>query len=95
VANFNFYNVTYEKAEESNQIVVRGEIENGSERNYNAVALRILLFIKSVPVANTVLVVNGLGGGRTKSFEKYIEDLDYNKVAKEITRYDIYVESAY
>ncbi|MEK6727610.1 MAG: hypothetical protein AABY28_02910 [Candidatus Omnitrophota bacterium] len=42
-----------------------------------------------------MLVVNGLLNGGTKSFDKYIEDLEYDKVGKDINRHEIYVESAY
>jgi hypothetical protein len=93
--NFNFYNVIFVKSESSNQLVVKGEIENRSGRNYNAVAIRIVLFIKNIPIANTVTVVNGLSMGRTKDFEKMIEDLDFTQVGKDINRYEVYVESAY
>jgi hypothetical protein len=61
----------------------------------NAIAIRIILFIKSIPIANTVVVVNGLAAGQTKSFEKYIEELDFNKVGKDITRFEVYIESTY
>ncbi|MBM3249406.1 MAG: hypothetical protein FJZ09_00960 [Candidatus Omnitrophica bacterium] len=93
--NFNFYNVEIVKAEGSNQVAVKGEIENRSGRNYSAVAVRIVLFVKNIPVANLVLVVNGLGTGRTKGFEKILEELEYDKIAQDINRHEIYVESAY
>jgi benzoyl-CoA reductase/2-hydroxyglutaryl-CoA dehydratase subunit BcrC/BadD/HgdB len=93
--NFNYYNINIVKSGSGSHLVVRGEIENRSGRNYNAVAMRIILFIKSIPIANTVLVVNGLSAGQTKNFEKQIEELDYNKVSKDITRHEIYIESAY
>ena len=95
MVNIRFYNVTISKAESNNQIVVRGDVENGTGRNYNAVAIRIVLFIKNIPVVNTVTVVNGLSMGRTKGFEKIVEDLDYNLVGKDINRYEVYAESAY
>jgi hypothetical protein len=95
MANINFYNVTISKADNSNQVVVRGDVENRSGNNYNAVAIRIILFMKNIPIASTVTVVNGLYSGRTKGFEKFVEDLDYTQVFKDITRYEIYAESAY
>ena len=93
--NLNFYNVSITKSDNSNQVVVKGDIENNSGRNYNAVAIRIILFIRSIPITSTVVVVNGLMNGRTKSFDKYVEDLEFDKVGKDITRYEIYAESAY
>ena len=95
MVNIRFYNVTISKAESNNQIVVRGDVENGTGRNYNAVAIRIVLFIKNIPVVNTVTVVNGLAMGRTKGFEKIVEDLDFTLVGKDINRYEVYAESAY
>lgn len=95
MANFNFYNVEVIKAEGTNQVVVKGDIENRSGKNYSAVAVRVVLFVKNIPVANTVLVVNGLGMGRTKGFEKVIEELEFDKIAQDINRHEIYVESAY
>jgi hypothetical protein len=93
--NFNFYNVNITKSDNSNQIVVRGDIENRTGRNYSAAAVRIVLFVKNIPIANVVTVVNGLPNNSTKSFEKTIEELDYTQVGKEINRYDILIENAY
>jgi len=93
--NINFYNFTIDKSETSNQIVVRGDVENRSGRNYSAIAIRIVLFVKNIPVANVVTVVNGLPNSATKGFEKQIEDLDFTQVGKDINRYDLYVENAY
>ncbi|MCX5704991.1 MAG: FxLYD domain-containing protein [Candidatus Omnitrophica bacterium] len=95
MANINFYNVTVSKADTTNQIVVRGEVENRSGRNYNAMAIRIILFKKSIVIASTVTVVNGLLAGKTKNFEKTLEDLDYTVIFKDITRWEIIVESTY
>lgn len=91
----NFYNIAVSKSKTTNQVVVKGDIENRSGKNYNAVAIRIILFIKNIPIANSVVVVNGLLNGATKGFEKYIEDLEYDKVGKDINRNETYVESAY
>jgi hypothetical protein len=95
VVNIEYSNVTIGKSQQNNQIVVKGDITNRSGRHYNAVASRIVLFIKNIPIANTVVVVNGLQNGATKSFEKYIEELDFEQVGKDINRFDVYAESAY
>jgi hypothetical protein len=92
---FNYYNIQIDRAPDSNELIVRGELQNHSSSHYSAVAVRIVLFIKSVPIANTVIVVNHVPAGGTKVFEKRVEDLDFNQVAKEITRHEIYTESAY
>ena len=93
--NFGIYNVNYSKSEYNNQLVVRGEITNQSGRNYSTIAVRIVLFVKSFPVANTIVVVNDIPNGATKSFEKYMEELEYEKVFEDITRYEVVVDSAY
>ena len=95
MANINFYNVTVSKADTTNQVVVRGEVENRSGSNYNAVAIRIILFKKNIVMANTVTVVNGLFAGKTKNFEKTVEDLDYTLVVKDLTHWEIFSESTY
>lgn len=95
MANISFYNVNILRAENSNEIMVRADIENRSGRNYAAVAIRIILFNKNIPLASTVVVVNGLPNGVTRTFDKRIEDLEYDKVAHEITRHEMFVENAY
>jgi hypothetical protein len=93
--NFNFYNVDIRKADSGNQVMVRGDIENRSGRNYNAVAIRIILFINNIPIANTVAVVNGLPNTATKGFEKQLDELDFTQVGKDINRYEVFAEQAY
>jgi len=95
MANFEYYNINFTKADNSNHLVIRGEIKNNSGRDYNAVATRVILFNKNIPMVNVVIVVNGLPNGLTKSFEKYLEEIDYLQVAKQITRYEVYTEGAY
>jgi len=95
MANIYFYNINISKSDTSNQIVVRGEVENRSSNNFNAVAIRIILFKNAIHLASTVTVVNGLLAGRTKDFEKTVEDLDYTLVAKDITRWEVLAESTY
>ena len=95
MTSFAFYNIEFVKSENSNQLMVRGEIENKSGKDCNAVAIRLVLFRKNISLVNTVIVVNGLHRNTTRSFEKVIEESDYNMLSKEITRHDIYVESAY
>lgn len=95
MSNFNYYNITFERAQDSNDLIIRGEIENRSATHYSAVAARIVLFIKNIPIANTVIVINNVPAGGTRVFEKRVEDLDYNKVYRDISRNEIYTESAY
>jgi len=93
--NFSYYHVEVGKGENTNEVVVKGEMTNDSDKGYTSVAVRIILFMKNVTVANVVFTVNGLPAGATKAFKKTIPDLDYYEVGKDITRYDISTESAF
>lgn len=95
MANFDYYNINFDKAEDGRRIVIRGEVKNNSGRNYNAVAIRIILYNKNIPMVNVVVVINGLLNGITKSFEKYVEEIEYTQVAKLINRVEVHTESAY
>lgn len=90
-----FYNVNLRKAESSNDVVVTGDVENRSGKNYAAVAIRIVLFSKNIPLASAVTVINGLPNGASRTFEKRFDELDYGKVAHTITRHEIIAETAY
>jgi hypothetical protein len=48
-----------------------------------------------VPIANVVIVVNGLPAGRSRDFEKEVKDSDYDRIIGQLTKYEIYTESAY
>lgn len=72
-----------------------GEVTNNSGKNYNAVVFRIVLFIKSIPICNSTFVINGFLNGQTRKFEQQAGELEYKKVAKEISKYEIFAESAY
>ena len=95
MANFEIYNLSYGKSEQNNQIVVRGELANHSGRSYSAVALRVVLFAKNISVASAVIVINNIPNDGVRAFEKNLEELEYDKVAKNITRYETLIESAY
>jgi len=92
---FEYYNINFAKDDNSTQLVVRGEVTNKSDRDYNAVAIRVILFSNNIPIVSTVVVVNGLAKGRTKSFDKIIEELEYDEVSRSINRFDVCTESAY
>jgi len=93
--NLEYHDVRIEKSPFSNQVVVKGEVINKTGRNYTSVAIRVIFFMKNISVVNIVLSINGLTSNATKVFEKSIEDLDFDSVAKDITNYEIYTESAY
>jgi len=88
-------NITFKRHGQEDWLMVKGEITNSSGKNYNAVVFRIVVFIKSTPIGSAAVTINGFYNGQTRTFEKQIEELGYSKVANEITRCEIYAESAY
>jgi hypothetical protein len=95
VSSFDYFNISFIKEEGGKRLIVKGEVSNRSGKNYNAVAIRVVVFNKNIPLANFVIIVNGLQSNQTKSFEKAAEDLEYDQVFKNITRYEVLTESAY
>jgi hypothetical protein len=93
--NFSYYHIEIEEASDTKEVVVKGEVTNSSDKSYATVAVRIVLFKKNVTVANVVFTINGLPAGGTRAFKKTIEELDYQQVGKDISRYDIYTETAF
>ncbi|MDD5409196.1 MAG: FxLYD domain-containing protein [Candidatus Omnitrophica bacterium] len=93
--NLSYHNIIIEKSDSSKEVVVKGEVSNHSDKSYATVAVRIVLFIRNVTVANMVFTINGLSSGATKAFKKTIDDLEYDQVGKDINRFDIYTETAF
>lgn len=95
MTSIEYYDVRVERAEHTNEIVVRGEIVNKTSRTFNSVAVRVILFVKNIAIANMVILINGLASGGSRAFEAKVPDLEYDSIAKEISRYEIYTDSAY
>ncbi len=93
--NLEYRDVRLERSNTSNTAVIKGEVTNKTGRNYTSIAIRVIFFMKNIPVINIVLPVNGLSSNATKVFEKNVEELVFDAVAKDITNYEIYTESAY
>ncbi|MDD5116107.1 MAG: FxLYD domain-containing protein [Candidatus Omnitrophica bacterium] len=93
--NFSYYHIEIEESKETKEVVVKGEVTNNSDKSYSTVAVRVVLFKKNVTIASVVFSIHGLTAGATRAFRKTIEELDYRQVGKEITRYDIYTETAF
>jgi len=93
--NFSYYHVEIEEAPDTKEVVVSGEVANNSDKSYATVAVRIVLFKKNITVANVVFTVNGLSAGATRSFRKTIEELNYEEIGRDISRYDIFTETAF
>lgn len=93
--NFDYRNVGFKKDDQEDWLVATGEITNKSGRNYNAIVFRLILFIKSIPIGNAMITINGFHNGQTKRFEKRVGELEYRRVNEQITHYEIYPEGAY
>lgn len=93
--NFKYYNVKIGKSDHSKDVVVKGEVANDSGKSFTTAAVRIILFKQNIIVANVIFTINGLSAGMTKAFEKTIEELDYLQIGKDVTRYEIYTETAF
>jgi hypothetical protein len=91
---FAYKDIKFQKHAQENWLVVAGEITNSTGRSYHAVVFRGIVFIKTVPVANVAICINGFLAGQTRTFEVRVAELEY-KILPEITRYEIYAESAY
>ncbi len=91
---FVYNNVKFKKHAHENWLVIAGEITNECGRNFNTVVFRVIVFIKTAPVGNVVVAIKGFYNGQTRTFEAPLGELDYRKQA-EISRYEIYPESAY
>jgi len=91
---FIYSNIEYKKHPEEDNIVVSGEISNYAGRHYNTVVFRLILFIKAIPIANVNLIIHNFYNNQTRFFEVRIPELSY-KLIPEITRCEIYPESAY
>lgn len=92
---FPYRNIQFKKHVTENWLMVTGELNNTSGKNYHAVVFRIILFVKNIPVGNTVVTINGFYAGQTRTFEAQIGELEYQKIKPETVRCEIYAESAY
>jgi len=95
VGIFHYNNIAFKKHAQESWLMVSGEVTNRSGKAFNSVVFRLTLFIKTIPVGNVVITINGFLNGQTRRFEKQIGELEYHKVINDITKYDIYPESAY
>ena len=92
---FYFNNVKIKKHDEEKWLMLKGEVTNASGKSYSAVSFRAVLFARTMPVANIAFVINGLRLGQTRIFEVQIGELEFAKIGKEITKFDLYAESGY
>ena len=92
--HFSYNNIKFKKHKEENWLMMTGEITNDSDKNYSAVVFRVILFIHSFPAGNVNLTIRAFKAWQTKTFEVQAGDLEY-KIIPDISKYEIYTESAY
>ena len=92
---FNFYHVRFIRGKTEKQLVINGEIENLSGKNYNTVAIRVIIFGGNKSMINTTIMLRGLNYSQTKAFYKQLDVADCNELLEKITRYEIHIESVY
>lgn len=90
-----YHNIKIEKYKGTNRLVMKGEITNGTSKDYTTVAVRVILFIKNTPTVNEVFLINDLPKGLTKAFERNVYELKPNQVLDNITRYEIFTDNCY
>ena len=95
IRQFTYSNITLKQHPEGPWVMAQGEITNKSGRNFHSVVFRIILFIRSTPIGNVTVTINGFLNNQTRQFEKQVGELEYKKVCEDITKIDIYPESAY
>lgn len=95
MTNLEYHNIKIERFKNTSRLVLKGEVTNGTSRYYSTVAVRVILFVKNIPVVNEVFVVNDLAKGATKAFERNIYDLKPNEALDNITRYEIFTDNCY
>ena len=93
--NLEYHNIRIERYKGTNRLVMKGEITNGTSKDYSTVAVRVILFIKNIPVINEVFLINDLPKGSTKAFERNVYELKPNQVLDNITRYEIFTDNCY
>lgn len=91
---FKFTNIQFKQSKLDGGLVMSGEATNESGRDYQCVAFRVLLYVKSVSVSSFVFTINGFIKSQTKDFEVKVPELSY-EVVKEITANEIFAETAY
>ena len=95
MTNLEYHNIKIEKYKGTNQLVMTGEVTNGTSKYYSTVAVRVILFVRNIPVVNEVFVINDLPKGATKAFERRIYEMKPNEVLDNITRYEIFTDNSY
>lgn len=92
--NFLYTNIQLKRDKEGRGIAVTGEITNTSGRSYNTVVFRAALFMKNISIGNVTFSIKGFKPKQMKVFNAVVGELD-SKLIPEISRYEIYPESAY
>ena len=95
LGTFAFAKIKLQKQVQGLGLVMKGEITNNGGKNYHAVVFRAVVFIKSIAVGNITFVLNGFNSGQTREFEAQMGELQYDKIIRDVSRFELYAESGY
>lgn len=93
--NFVFQKLTFKKHPIEKWLVVQGEIINNSGISFQSVVFRMVVFIRTTPIASIPFTINGFYAGQVKTFEQQVGEIEYEVVASDISKVDIYAEGGY
>ena len=93
--NFEFSTVEFKRAAAGEFLIARGEIRNSSNKFFASAVFELVLFTRNVPIGSAKILINGFSPNQSRTFEKQFSDLNYDRVMKDMTNYEIYSESGY
>jgi hypothetical protein len=92
---FYYHNIEFQRHKSEEWLVAAGEIVNKSGRDFNSIVFKLVIYIKTIAIGSTNVVINGFCNNQMRRFEKQIEELVYHKISKDITHWEMYPESWY
>lgn len=93
-ASFAFSDIEFKRYGGVKLIYARGELTNGSDKQYNTAAFRLNIYDGASIAWTGVLKIRGLRKGQTKPFELPLEGAEAGLEGK-ISKYEIFFESGY
>ena len=92
---FNFYHIRFTRGKSEKHLVISGEVENLSGKDFNSVAIRLIIFGGNKSMLNTVIILRGVNHGQIRAFYKQVDVGNVNELLEKITRHEMLVEGAY
>lgn len=93
--NFPTYEVSFEKSNFDESVIVTGDIKNDSSHDYNLAMFRIFLYSRNKRVGAGVIKVYDFKKDITKPFRAFVlSDVENLKLSM-IDRYEVIIEGGY